>query len=394
MIFPLSAGDLFGYEASLVLGTLIGFGFGFALERGGFGRAPVLAAQFYLSDTRVLKVMFSAIVTAGLGLALLAGLGLLDLAALTIPETFLWPQLAGGFLLGVGFIVSGYCPGTAVVGAASGNVDGLFAILGVALGALVFGFAWPLVQPFYASGALGVVLLPDVLGVPHGLLAAGVFVMAVGAFLAAEKGERFFATRRGESPPPGDPRVRNRLFALLGGGAVLVLATLLLPVTPEAPAPPRRATPIDAVALAQLLVERPREVTVLDLRDPAACRRERIPGAICLPEQDLQGRFLLDLPPGQPLVVYGETDAPALPVPASRRQGPLLVLQGGYRLFQARILQAPTPPVGGGPAEIAEYGLRAALHQRFTGADPVPPPPAITPGTRPVVRPVKKGGGC
>ena len=114
MIFPLYAQDFFGYFTGLLFGTLIGFCFGFVLERSGFGQAPVLAAQFYLTDTRVLKVMFTGIVTALLGMTLLSGLGVLDFSKVTVPETFLWPQLVGGLLLGIGFIVSGYCPGTGI----------------------------------------------------------------------------------------------------------------------------------------------------------------------------------------------------------------------------------------------------------------------------------------
>ena len=64
---PLYMKDAFGEPVGFVLATLLGFGFGFVLERSGFGRANVLSAQFYFTDTRVLKVMFSAIVTALLG---------------------------------------------------------------------------------------------------------------------------------------------------------------------------------------------------------------------------------------------------------------------------------------------------------------------------------------
>ena len=100
------SGDL--RELGLVVGVLIGFGFGFVLERAGFGRAQKLAAQFYGSDMTVFKVMFSAIVTAMLGTVVLSGLGLLDLRAVEFNyPTFLWPMIAGGLLLGVGFIVSG-----------------------------------------------------------------------------------------------------------------------------------------------------------------------------------------------------------------------------------------------------------------------------------------------
>ena len=124
-VLPLYPHDVFGFPTGLLLGTLIGFAFGFVLERAGFGNAKNLAAQFYLTDTRVLKVMFSAIATACAGIGLLSGFGVLDLSLLTVPETFIGPHVVGGLLLGIGFIVSGYCPGTGVVAMASGKWDGL-----------------------------------------------------------------------------------------------------------------------------------------------------------------------------------------------------------------------------------------------------------------------------
>ena len=124
MTFPI----LPAHELGLVLAVLIGFGFGFVLERAGFGRANKLAAQFYGHDMTVFKVMFSAIVTAMLGVMLASAVGLADFKALAdhaTSTTFLVPMIAGGFLLGAGFIVSGYCPGTSFVAMASGKLDGL-----------------------------------------------------------------------------------------------------------------------------------------------------------------------------------------------------------------------------------------------------------------------------
>ena len=60
MTFPLFGHDLFGGYTGYVVGTLVGIAFGFTLERGGFGSARILTAQFYLTNMRVLKVMFSA----------------------------------------------------------------------------------------------------------------------------------------------------------------------------------------------------------------------------------------------------------------------------------------------------------------------------------------------
>ena len=138
MTLPLYMKDFFGYYSGLAIATAIGLAFGFVLERSGFGRASILAAQFYFTNMRVLKVMFTSIVTTLLGMTILAGAGVLDMSALSIPATFLWPQLAGGLLLGMGFIVSGYCPGTGLACAAAGRLDGLIAIIGMLTGALVF----------------------------------------------------------------------------------------------------------------------------------------------------------------------------------------------------------------------------------------------------------------
>ena len=43
---------------------LIGIGFGASLEMSGFGDSRKLSAQFYFTDMTVLKVMFTAIITA------------------------------------------------------------------------------------------------------------------------------------------------------------------------------------------------------------------------------------------------------------------------------------------------------------------------------------------
>ena len=67
---PLYKFNMFGFDVSLIIAFVIGIGFGFMLERGGFGSARILAAQFYFGNMRVLKVMFTAIVTAMLGVYL------------------------------------------------------------------------------------------------------------------------------------------------------------------------------------------------------------------------------------------------------------------------------------------------------------------------------------
>jgi len=141
---PLSEYGYFGTEVGFVFAFLIGIGFGFFLERAGFGSSRKLASIFYLRDFTVLKVMFTAIVTAMLGSILLAKLGILDLSLVYVPPTFVVPFLVGGLIFGVGFVMGGWCPGTALVGLMSGSVDAASFLVGMMLGVLVWSFGYPL----------------------------------------------------------------------------------------------------------------------------------------------------------------------------------------------------------------------------------------------------------
>ncbi len=178
-----------GSPAGLVAAGLIGLLFGFWLERAGFGSSRKLASIFYFRDFAVLKVMFTAIVTALLGLEALARTGAVDLAGIYRPETFLWPQIAGGLIFGAGFVIGGWCPGTALVGLASGKLDALLFLGGAGMGSLLFAFLYPAIEPFAMSGACGVSTWPEALGLGAGTAAALVLGMALGAFALAERVE-------------------------------------------------------------------------------------------------------------------------------------------------------------------------------------------------------------
>lgn len=180
----------FGDEASLVVAFLIGIGFGFFLERAGFGSARKLTAQFYLKDLAVFKVMFTAIVTAMLGVFYLSWIGLVDLSLVYFGPTYLVPQIVGGLILGIGFVIGGYCPGTSVVAFATGKMDALLFLLGVTAGILAYGEAWPLIQGFANSTPMGEITLPQLLGLRYGLVVFLVVLMALAGFKGAELLER------------------------------------------------------------------------------------------------------------------------------------------------------------------------------------------------------------
>ena len=177
-------------SGGLFLALLIGIAFGAALEQAGLGNARKLAGQFYLTDFTVLKVMLSAILTAMLGTFWLGRFGLIDAGRIYVPETYLWPQLAGGLIFGVGFALAGLCPGTACVSAGSGRLDGLAVVGGIFAGVLGAGLAFPMLETFYRSGAWGVVTLPVLTGLPAGVVVLVIVVAALGLLQAVARHEQ------------------------------------------------------------------------------------------------------------------------------------------------------------------------------------------------------------
>lgn len=175
------------HSTEMVASVAVGIGFGFALERAGFGRADNLAAQFYGRNFRVLRVMFSAIVTAAVGLYSLDLLGVMPISSIGLMDTYVAPALVGGLLLGAGFIVGGYCPGTSLVASVSGKVDALLFMGGIFAGSMVFTLSYDAVAKFHGSTALGRVLLSEYFGVPSGVMIFAVALLAVGSFWGASR---------------------------------------------------------------------------------------------------------------------------------------------------------------------------------------------------------------
>jgi uncharacterized membrane protein YedE/YeeE len=199
-IFPFESLSDERRTLGLGVAVLLGIAFGFVLERAGFGRARKLVGQFYGYDMTVLKVMFTGIVTAMIGATVLASAGVFDMSTVQFGyPTYLWPMIFGGLLLGAGFVVSGYCPGTSFVATASGKIDGLVTVLGVVAGGVLYAELEPAMGAFPNSGKLGVFTLPKWLGLHPLVVVALVVVFAVGAFLAADRIEKAVNARRGST---------------------------------------------------------------------------------------------------------------------------------------------------------------------------------------------------
>jgi uncharacterized membrane protein YedE/YeeE len=141
--------------------------------------------------------MFSAVVTALLGLYWLSWAGILDLSRVSLLPSYPVPQAVGGLIFGIGFVSGGYCPGTACVAASTGKLDGFVHITGMITGILMFAEMFPLLKGFYESSAMGEVTLGQALGVPENVMVFLIVALAVLGFIAAEKIEARKAARAG-----------------------------------------------------------------------------------------------------------------------------------------------------------------------------------------------------
>jgi hypothetical protein len=183
MTFPLN-------ETGIASGLLSGFLFGYVLENAGFGNPRKLTAQFRFTDWSVFKVMFSAIVVAAIGMYLLRLAGLADEGNFFINPPVLGAAAIGGGLIGAGFAVGGYCPGTSVVGLSSGRMDALVFVVGLLIGTWLFAGTYTSVESLTTLGTIEAETLPQLLGAPEWLVLAGLGAAAIAVFIVGSRVEK------------------------------------------------------------------------------------------------------------------------------------------------------------------------------------------------------------
>jgi len=133
-----------------------------------------------------------------LGVTYLSWFGLLDLSLVYLTPTYVLPGIVGGLVLGFGFVVGGYCPGTSVAAMATGKVDALVYGAGMLFGTFVFAEIYPLVERFHESTLLGPVTIPQYFNLPYGLVVFAVVAVAIAGFYGASVVERLVAARAKE----------------------------------------------------------------------------------------------------------------------------------------------------------------------------------------------------
>ena len=406
--FPLPLGELLGHWPSYLVYALIGFAFGYVLEISGFGDALKLAPQFYFKDMTVLKVMFGAIIVAMVLIFLSTGLGLLDYKLVYVNPTYLWPGIAGGLIMGVGFILGGFCPGTSIVSAATAKLDGIAFVAGVFFGIFLFGETVQYFEEFWYSSYLGRVTLPEVFGVPTGWVVLAVVLMALVMFWGAEKAEVLI----GGKDPADEPRWRYYAAGLLVLGAI---GTILIgQPTLEERWSMLEAT--DGVRLANREVQvHPAEVlekihddslnvVLLDVRDEGDYNLFHVLDArnVGMEEMPAMATELRAQPPNTLTVLMSNDEARATEAWKALRAESVpsvYILEGGVnnwiRTFADEEFVAETAVATPAPGALG-FTFASALGSSYAFAQPNPHnfPLAFTPKVQMEVKRGPSGGGC
>ncbi|MCL4249589.1 MAG: YeeE/YedE family protein [Anaerolineae bacterium] len=269
--FPLPLQSLLGQWGAYVVYMIIGFAFGYVLEIAGFGKSTKLAAQFYFKEMTVLKVMFGAIIGAMVLIFLTSALGLLDYNLIWVNPTYLWPGILGGLIMGFGFILGGFCPGTSLVSAATLKLDGIVFALGVFFGIFLFGETVGLYEDFWYSSYMGRFTLPELFNADTGVVVLALVLIALLAFFGAELAEKYI----GKMDTSKEPRYR---FALAGVAVLIAIAGLLIgqptnadkwaSIAPQEDAKlTERAVQIHPAELLQTMSDRRLVAYMIDVRD-------------------------------------------------------------------------------------------------------------------------------
>lgn len=381
--FPLPLFDLFTKFGVYLIYLLIGFSFGYVLEISGFAISPKLAAQFYFKDLTVLKVMFTAIVVAMVLIFGSTALGMLDFNLLWVNPTYLWPGIVGGLIMGVGFIIGGFCPGTSLVALSTLKIDGLFFALGSLFGIFIFGETVDYFENFWYSSYMGRFTLPELFGLPTGVVVVGVVLMALFMFWGGEQLERII----GKKDLKEEPKVRYTAAGVLLGGALLV-AFIGQPTTLDrwariAPEKQQlldqREVQIHPGELLGLMHDHKLKLVLLDVRSEADYNLYHLADALRVePGSSVELVSSLHLEPANTVIVVMSNDEAAATnawkTLVAESVPNVYILEGGVNNWLATFAQDEKRlrPLASGGEDVLRYEFIAALGAAYPSSAPDP----------------------
>lgn len=180
----------------IMLGLLTGIAFGAILQRVGASSYEMIINMLRLKDLTIMKFLFLAIAVGSVGMYVLDSVGT---AYIGIAPFYLGGITLGGLIFGVGWAISGYCPGTALAALGQGKVDALFTIIGGLAGALTLSLSWDFLKPKLVDPLnYGSKSLPDVIGTKPLVVALVLGILIIAFVIILNRGAA------GHSPSPGD----------------------------------------------------------------------------------------------------------------------------------------------------------------------------------------------
>ncbi|MCK9256003.1 MAG: YeeE/YedE family protein [Bacteroidales bacterium] len=184
---PLLPQNIINGDLNFFFALIIGIGFGFILEQAGFSSSRKLAGVFYGYDFVVLKVFFTAGITAAIGIFFFDYFGWIDMNFVYINPLFLYSAIIGGVIMGIGFILGGFCPGTSIAAAAIGKIDAIVFVLGIFIGVFIFGYFYDVFENIYLAKNMGDLRVHDALGLSQAWFLFALILMALTAFIITQK---------------------------------------------------------------------------------------------------------------------------------------------------------------------------------------------------------------
>ncbi|MGB3730294.1 MAG: DUF6691 family protein [Thermodesulfobacteriota bacterium] len=121
----------------IILAIIIGTLFGFVLHRVGASNPQRIIDMLRLKDFHLMKAILFGIAVASALLFIGMTFGIIESSHLSVKTSY-WGVIVGGLILGFGWAIAGYCPGTGVAALGDGRKDALFFIFGGLVGALIY----------------------------------------------------------------------------------------------------------------------------------------------------------------------------------------------------------------------------------------------------------------
>lgn len=118
---------------AIILGTL----FGFVLHRVGASNPQRIVDMLRLKDFHLMKAILFGIAVASTLLFVGMSIGIIEPSHLSVKTSY-WGVIIGGLILGLGWAIAAYCPGTGVAALGEGRKDAIFFVLGGFVGAFIY----------------------------------------------------------------------------------------------------------------------------------------------------------------------------------------------------------------------------------------------------------------